>query len=315
MDGCSLNDAFPSGPVGSVGCQDRTSGDESRRQEKKKARRCRGPAANYLNNGMNNVGPIDPDRPSAHPMDPVPILNTKTGLQEHAPVGQQYEYDSFVGGSESLPSIVQNVNGPTGLQMSQSTSSFFGADPSDFESPSKKPSRLLENFTSSSAPFVDVIGENESYKLSPDFGSTFDLKGAQKASGYGMPSGSSPTNQEQSYLTPSKMLPNSILPFPNVDNFWKNNPTTGGQSSFFAELRAPGGRPSGSEQEYDVADVPASRREVLTKLDKIFARLDDMESAKSENAQTEVLLFIMTGLGVIFLMDIGCRAASLLSRR
>jgi hypothetical protein len=39
MDGCLLNDAFPSGAYGSPGCQDRTSGDESRRQEKKKARR------------------------------------------------------------------------------------------------------------------------------------------------------------------------------------------------------------------------------------------------------------------------------------
>jgi hypothetical protein len=311
MDGCSLNDAFPSGAFGSPGCQDRTSGDESRKQEKKKARRCRGPAANYLNNGMNNVGPIDPDRPATQRMDSVPQLNTKTGLTEHSPVEQQY--DSFVGDSDSLPNIVQNVNGPTGFQ-SQSTSSFFGANPNDFENPSKKPSRLLESFTSSAAPFVDVIGEDESYKLSPDFGSTFNLKGAQKASGSLMPSGPSPTSQEQSYLTPSKMLPNSILPFPNVDNFWKNNPVTGGQSSFFSQLKAPGGQPSGVEQENDVADVPASRREVLTKLDKIFARLDDMESVKSENAQTEVLLFIMTGLGVIFLMDIGCRAASMLSR-
>jgi hypothetical protein len=50
-------------------------------------------------------------------------------------------------------------------------------------------------------------------------------------------------------------------------------------------------------------------------LDRIFARLDDMESVKAENAQTEVLLFILTGLGVIFLMDVGCRAASSFGRR
>jgi hypothetical protein len=142
------------------------------------------------------------------------------------------------------------------------------------------------------------------------------MNGAQKAGGSTMPSGPSPTSQEQSYLTPSKMLPNSILPFPNVDNFWKNNPNTGGQSSFFAQLRAPGGEPSGPlEADHEVTDVPASRREVLTKLDKIFARLDDMEVSKSENAQTEVLLFIMTGLGIIFLMDISCRAASMLASR
>ena len=58
-----------------------------------------------------------------------------------------------------------------------------------------------------------------------------------------------------------------------------------------------------------------SKREVMKKLDRIFARLDDMEQVKAENAQTEVLLFIMTGLGVIFLMDIGCRAAATLARK
>jgi hypothetical protein len=90
----------------------------------------------------------------------------------------------------------------------------------------------------------------------------------------------------------------------------------GGQSSFFSQLKAPGGQPAGSAVDQDAAaDVPASRREVLTKLDKIFARLDDMEAQKTENAQTEVLLFIMTGLGVIFLMDIGCRAAASFGRK
>jgi hypothetical protein len=314
MDGCSLNDAFPSGGVGSVGCQDRISGDESRRQEKKKARRCRGPAANYLNSGMNNVGPIDPDRPAVKPMNSVPSLNDRTGLLEHAPVTEEYDYETFVGAMDDLPAIQQSSN-TIALQNQVSAPSYFGASPNE-RTTSKQESTLLGSFGSTNAPFVDMIGQDESYKLSPDFGTTFTMNGVQKAGGSTMPSGPSPTSQEQSYLTPSKMLPNSILPFPNVDNFWKNNPNTGGQGSFFAQLRAPGGEPSGSMVEnHEVADVQSNRREVLTKLDKIFARLDDIDASKSENAQTEVLLFIMTGLGVIFLMDISCRAASMLASR
>jgi len=317
-----LDDAFPSGAFGSPGCQDRTSGDISRRQEKKKARRCRGPAAEYLNSGMNMVGAVDSDadadRPAVRPMAPVPALNKKTGLTQHMPVTQQYEFESFVGEMDDLPTIRKNVEGPSALQ-SQTAPAYFGASPN--ESPSSglmTKANVTEHFSSSSAPFVDVIGQEESYKLSPDFGTTFGMKGVQKAGGSTMPSGPSPTSQEDAYLTPTKMMPNSILPFPNVDNFWKNNPTTGGQSAFYSSLKAPGGRPSGMVQELEhehVDTTSLSRKELMTKLDKIYARLDDMDSVKSENAQTEVLLFIMTGLGVIFLMDIGCRTAAALARK
>ena len=313
-----LDDAFPSGAFGSPGCQDRTSGDESRRQEKKKARRCRGPAATYLNSGMNMVGAVDPDRPAVQHMAPVPALNKKTGLMEHKPVTQQYDFESFVGEMDDLPAIRKNVEGPSALQ-TQTAPAYFGASPN--ETPSSgvmTKANVTEHFSSSSAPFVDIIGQEESYKLSPDFGTTFGMKGAQNAAGSSMPSGPSPINQETSYLTPTKMLPNSILPFPNVDNFWKNNPTTGGQSSFYSSLKYPGGRPSGmvQELEHENADTTSlSRKELMTKLDKIYARLDDIDSVKSENAQTEILLFIMTGLGVIFLMDIGCRTAAALARK
>jgi len=314
MDGCSLNDAFPSGAFGSPGCQDRTSGDESRRQEKKKARRCRGPAATYLNSGMNMVGAIDPDRPAVTRMDSVPTLNSKTGLTEHSPVTEQYDFETFVGAMNDLPAIRNSVHGSTELQTS-SAPSFFGASPADTNVSQSSSRNLLEHFSNSTAPFVDTIGEDESYKLAPDFATTFGQRGAQKAGGSSSHLGPSPTNQEMNYLTPTTMLPNSILPFPNVDMFWKNNPKTGGQSSFFDSLKPPSGLPAGSSEETGVTEQSVNRREVLTKLDKIFARLDDMDSVKSDNAQTEVLLFIMTGLGVIFLMDIGCRAAAAMASK
>jgi hypothetical protein len=311
MDGCLLNDAFPSGAFGSPGCQDRTSGDESRRQEKKKARRCRGPAATYLNSGMNMVGSVDPDRPSNIPMAAVPALNTKTGLKEHSPVTQEYDYETFVGEMDDLPAIQQTASS-SNLE-GQTPNSFFGASPNDDNASGGITKNLMNNFMSAkTAPFVDVIGEDESYKLSPDFGTSFDLRGVQKASGNGTANGPSTVYQESSLLSPTKTMPNSILPFPNVDMFWKNNPKTGGQSSFFTHLSPPSGQ---VQQPQTQEENHGNRREVLEKLDRIFARLDDMDSVKSENAQTEILLFIMTGLGVIFLMDISCRTASALASR
>jgi len=159
MDGCSLDVAFPSGAFASAGCMDNGTAEESRRQEKKKARKCRGPALTYLNSGMNMVGAVDPDRPATKRMDPVDSLNE---MKTHSPVTQQYEY--FVGSSESLP----NVKGASEIE-SQNVPSFFGADPVDSACSLPKKRTVTENFTSSEAPYVDVIGENDSYRLKPDF--------------------------------------------------------------------------------------------------------------------------------------------------
>lgn len=314
MDGCSLNDAFPNGAFGAVGCTDRGAAEESRRQEKKKARKCRGPQLSYLNDGMNMVGSTSPDLPKANSIGPDP--NAASGVSRHQPVTQQYNYETFVGGMDDLPQIRKDVNGPNALQASTAPS-FFGSGADDDAGAalrSKGKNGLTESFQSGAAPFVNVIGTSDDYKLEPDFTKSFAARGVQKAANVG--SGPTPGDDETAYLTPTGMMPNSILPVPNVDIFWKENGLAGGQSAFFSSLKAPGGQPVGSAVDQNAAeDVPNSRREVLTKLDKIFARLDDMESQKSENAQTEVLLFIMTGLGVIFLMDIGCRTAASMIRK
>jgi hypothetical protein len=293
MDGCSLSDAFPSGAFASAGCIDKGTAEESRRQEKKKARKCRGPALTYLNSGMNNVGAVDPDRPSTKRMEPVPALNEEVGLTSHNPVTQQYEF--FVGSNECLP---------TNQETTQTVPSFFGADPVESSCTPATKSSLTENFKSSVSPFVDIIGKDDSYKLEPDFATTFDMSGAQKAGG-----STNIDTKAGAYLTPTKMTPSGNLPYPNLDMFWKENGLAGGQSSFFSKLKSPSGEPERDNQQSE--EHMTKSKEVLHKLDRIFARLDDIDAMKSENSQTEVLLFILTGLGVIFLMDIGCRVATL----
>ena len=47
------------------------------------------------------VGAVDPDTPQD--VSKYPKLNTATGLTEHRPYGQQYNYEMFVGGQDQLP--------------------------------------------------------------------------------------------------------------------------------------------------------------------------------------------------------------------
>lgn len=300
MEGCLLQDAYPGGPYASAGCLDNGQAEISRRQEKKKARRCRGPALTYLNEGMNMVGPVDPDRQTVVPMAPVPAMNTSTGLTEHMPVTQQYNYESFVGGMDSLPAIRKDVEPTTALQPMEAPK-FFGAKPNESVGGKKG---FVESFQSSVSPFVNIIGTDESYLLQPDFTKTFSAKGAGKAESVPIPSGPSPVGKEMELLSPeANKLPNSILPTPNLDIFWKQSPIAGGQASFMSQYQ---------QQSYNepARESTPNRQEVLTKLDKIFARLSDLEQTQPEHAQTEILLFIMTGLGVIFLMDVACRAVA-----
>jgi hypothetical protein len=42
----------------------------------------------------------------------------------------------------------------------------------------------------------------------------------------------------------------------------------------------------------------------------LFSRLDDLESRRGENTQTEILLFVMSGLFVLFSMDILAKQAA-----
>ena len=75
--------------------------------------------------------------------------------------------------------------------------------------------------------------------------------------------------------------------------------TSGGSTAFFQKVTS---RPV-------IQPSPEDGRDVIKKLDKIFARLDDLENRKSENANTEVVLFVMSGIFILFTMDLLVRKA------
>ena len=236
---------------------------EARRQERKKAKRCKGPPLAFL---QPEGGP-DPDRPSTVRQSALPAMNPSTGLREHNPL------EADVGTTESFQvqadddqtdirtTLPTNLQGATALPVQPGKPSFFGNDPA-------------ENFAS----FSHVIGDAKEYRLQPDFQDAF--RQVNTLSGAGA---------------------SASLPTPSVRDVWKPLTPSGGRSSFFEALPPPGG---------DEPQQTTDTRSLHGKLDKIFARLDELESNRTgdnANAQTEILLFIMSGIFVLFLTDIAVR--------
>ena len=100
MNYCSLQDAF-----GSPGCDSDSGGKEARKEERRKAKRCKGPAATFLDIK-------DPDRQAQNKLPDVPPMNSATGLREHTPVdAMQGELEPFQGSmSCESQSMRQDIN-------------------------------------------------------------------------------------------------------------------------------------------------------------------------------------------------------------
>jgi hypothetical protein len=82
--------------------------------------------------------------------------------------------------------------------------------------------------------------------------------------------------------------------------FWKPLTQGGAQTSFIEQLPPPGGK---FYKESDQEDA-ISTKELMRKMDKIFARLDDMDRSSPEQVTSELLMFISSGIFVLFLMDL-----------
>ncbi len=299
MEYCSIDDAFP--PIGggpaNPGCKDNKAGSIARKEERKKAKRCKGPPLSFLE-GSGDMPLTDPDRPAQIPLPDVPPLNSKTGLIQHAPVDappkEPFQDMSAEPESEILASFrsqqplpelqdiynkipdLKTIAGPNKM-LKGKYPSYFGANYDEDEEAIGK--TLLASVDDSTeegfANFTNIIGDDPGYRLSPDFTSAFAGKGVNKASG------------------------TDVLPVPSVKNVWKPLTPSGANTAFFDRLPSPGGEiPIG--QTSSIYDKEA----LFRKLDSIYARLDDLESRRGENAQTETLLFIMSGIFVLFSMDL-----------
>lgn len=281
MNYCSLDDAFQiPGSAPSPGCTSDYATKTARREERRKARRCRGPLATYLDIDPSTTDK-DPDRQNLNKLPIIPAMNPATGLREHVPVSApQGSLEPFVPRNDDdlhgdfvraeLPIAGINVPGVAEAQKPcPGRKKFFGADPDG-------------------DTFADYDPDQSNYRLQPDFTTAFD----QAAS-----------------VTRAGSTPSAVLPNPSVNMFWKPLTPSGAQTSFIERLPPPGG---------DYYKPPlqmnnnTSNNDIMKKLDKLWARLDDMNTSTPEQATSEMLMFISSGIFVLFLMDLLVKKGSTL---
>jgi len=256
MNYCALDDAFQEIGAPSPGCANDVAAKTARKEERRKARRCKGPPASYLDIDK------DPDRQQLNRLPYVPSMNPSTGLRQHVPVDapdgslEPFRNDGDYKGDIIRSEIPFNIPGTTDSQKPcPGRKKYFGADPDE--------------------PFADYIPDAKDYRLQPDFLQAFEQSGVARAG--------------------------STLPNPSANMFWKPVTTSGAQTSFMEKM------PQSSEYYRGI-----SNDDIMKKLDKLWARLDDMNTSSPEQVTSELLMFISSGIFVIFMMDILVKKGSTL---
>jgi hypothetical protein len=308
MNGCSLEVAFPSDGPGAPGCNSNGASKEARREEKRKAKRCKGPQMEFLNWGQK-----DPDRQALEKTPDVPPMNRETGLREHTPVTapqgdtepfvdiigkQQHPYKSDQPRIAVVEESPRNDGDPRGDYMRSSLT----ITPGQTEQPVSTVKRA--KFFGADGPsegFADYKPDANNYLLEPDFTRSFNYSGVGKAgSGDGQ---ASATNMDGQFgLALGGGSP--VVPAPSVSDYWKPLTKSGSNTAFYSSLPYPGGVYSDEDREDSNTRATVSTKVINQKLDQIFARLDELgRGGSAEQGQMEVMMFISAGVFVLFAMD------------
>jgi hypothetical protein len=284
MNGCLLDDAFPTMDNGSggssapsPGCQQSYSSKEARKEERRKAKKCRGPPMAFLD-------VKDPDRQHLNKLPDVPPMNSATGLREHVPVDAPVGYEAFQGGPNRSPG--DECNSDRMCQQLRELLPRSDNDPIGDKVRSIIP--ILPGTAAAAAPKKNYFGADpdEGFaNYSPDAANFLMEPTLQNGFGIGS-------------------APSAALPVPSVSDYWKPLTPSGVETSFFKALPKPGGTYS---RKSDAQAAPQD--DISRKMDQIMARLDELQrgrtgGASPEQAQTEILLFISSGVFVLFLMDL-----------
>jgi hypothetical protein len=108
------------------------------------------------------------------------------------------------------------------------------------------------------------------------------------------------------------------LPIPSISQFWKPDYSNllgtgpalhdaGANTAFYKALPAPGGTYASRMSADDGASraEPAKEDAIQRRLHSIYQRLDELEvGQKHENAQSETVLFVLSGVFVLFALDL-----------
>jgi hypothetical protein len=312
MEYCSLDDAFPASMTASPGCRDSKSVKEQARTERRRARKCKGPQSDYL---------ADPDRPSLSSAPEegevmrgsgvaVNPYNSSTGLFENGPLGRDQIIGASIGGDARLPNgqavdellvkapqsayterkappstvntMLMETSGPARLTPSGAkVPAYFGADLDD-EVEGFQNSPLISSLShDQAASFTPMTNNKNEFMMSSDFTQLFAGRGADKAAG-------------------------PALPVPSVVDSWKRMTPSGAQSAYIDALPPPGGEYVIGSRNQSESPSYEGNKDLMRRLDKIFARLDDLETSRlagGESNHMEIFMFILSGMFVMFAMD------------
>ena len=269
MNYCALDDAFQAiGGAPSPGCSMDAASKAARKEERRKARRCKGPAATYLD--------LDPDRPSDQNNSGMteqygpsePFKNKKSQVDQNVPNFDKDPLYDYI--QSDISEHVMKVKTSDGGALAAPRKSYFGASMEDGDD-----------------GFADYIPDET---VEPtDFRKAFDHMG----------SGSSAT-----------------LPSAAANMYWKPTTRTGAQTAFVEHLppnalHNSNAYTSQSHSHSQSHRDHGSMSDVMKKIDKLFARLDDMNSSTSpEQATSEIMMFVSSGIFVLFLMDLMVKKGS-----
>ena len=275
MNYCSLDDAFQTvGNPPVPGCNDTDASRQARKEERRKARRCKVPAMTSLPVDKKEKDP-DPDRPVVPLSEVEPFQTDRSSemFRSHKSSGNnQYSKDDPHYDKDDLALYSQNETSqhymvvPVNGSAVTSPKKFFGAQgPSDEH-------------------FADYVPDEKDYRLQPDFTKAFQQSGADRA-------GASP-----------------ILPMPSTNMAWKPLTSSGAQTAFIEHLPPVTGKYHNSlRSAYENGEI--SMDDVMKKLDKLFAKLEDMNHSTPEQLTSELLMFISSGIFVLFIMDMMVKRA------
>lgn len=122
---------------------------------------------------------------------------------------------------------------------------------------------------------ADYAPDQKDYRLQPDFLASFEQTGLDKATGK-----------------------SARLPAPSANMFWKPTTRSGAQTAFIESL------PPQKYQSSMSTNGEVSMQEVMKRMDMLFAKLDDLNATTPEQLTSELLMFISSGIFVLFMMDL-----------
>lgn len=282
---CSIQEAFPDP-------EQSESGRIARKEERRRAKQCKGPALAFLKAGGDME--VDVDRQQY----------TRTGEGEWVGGGaagggggggggaaggvkEGFTGSEDVIGSEG--SIVQKKVGNSRSlpALAAETPGYFGKGMEEgggFRS-SERATGVAPKGVEGYADFRNEPNDNPGYVLNSDFLASFGAIGYEKSAG------------------------KPLLSKPSVNDAWKPIGPTGATTSFFEALPWTG-ESSGSSRSDGLCSMSVDEKEQLVKrIDILFAKLERLESARNENATSEISLFVLSGLFLMFGLDVIRRTA------